>query len=151
MKKYKSSVTLQGNDFAYIAIHSALPSHELSWHIHKKTELQFVREPSTIPLTLVDTNEVSSHVVFYFRGLGNLRPMWFVKNIGNKASLIRVKPIPDYILVSQIHSEFENNADWVLILRKIQKVDMAYLFPEDRTRKIKWVLNLPHLIPSSAE
>lgn len=151
MKKYKSSVTLQGNDFAYIAIHSALPSHELSWHIHKKTELQFVREPSTIPLTLVDTNEVSSHVVFYFRGLGNLRPMWLVKNIGNKASLIRVKPIPDYILVSQIHSEFENNADWVLILRKIQKVDMAYLFPEDRTRKIKWVLNLPHLIPSSAE
>jgi hypothetical protein len=151
MKRYKSSVTLQGNDFAYIAIHSALPSHELSWHIHKKTELQFVREPSTIPLTQDDTNGVSSHVVFYFKGLGNIRPLWLVKNIGNNAPLIRVKPIPDYILVSQIHSEFENNADWVRILREIQKVDMAYLFPEDRTKKMKWVLNLPHLIPSSAE
>ncbi len=150
-KRYKTKVTLHGDNFAYVAIHTPLPSHEFNWKILQKTHFTFHREATPVPLIPTSDGHISKHVVFYFKGRGNIQPMWLVKNQGDIEHLMKVKPIPDYILVSQIHSEYEGMEEWIPLLREIIGVNTAYIFPENKVKRMNWVLNLPHLIPSSPE
>jgi hypothetical protein len=145
-KRYKSKTILQGNDFIYVAIHCNLLPYELVWQISRVSSLQFVCEPK--PFVFSQTNPPSKHILYYYAGMETIPRTWLVQNQGTAHVLTTSKPQVDYWLVWENDDEININDFWISLLKDKGLAQMAYLYPQERSHKITWGFDLPHLIPN---
>ena len=143
-KRYKSKTTMYGNDFNYVAIHCPMPPYELVWHIFREAHIQFQCEPN---LFLPKHNQdQSQHILYFFKGNQSLPRTWLLQNQGSQGVLIQSKPLPDYCMVWENNTEFSPTDFWISLLKDKGLVQMAYLYPQERSTKITWCFDLPQLL-----
>ena len=144
IKRHHQSYNLSPNDFKIVAIHSNISPYLLAWCLDDTFSTNFVCEPKTFEINL-SKNRLSQHIEYYFEGSETLSHMWILQNSGTNGKIISGKPSPDYWLIigdSELMPSFDQ---WLNKLKSIDKIQMAYVYPEHLSEKFNWVYMLSHL------
>ena len=147
IKYHKLSSKLAFNDFKIIAIHANIPAYRLAWCLDDTFSTQFVCEPESFTINLLPERN-SNHVEYHFNGSDTQSRLWLIQNNGTAGRLYSGKPTPDYWLIVEDVSFFDNFNHFIDQINGLDLVQMAYLFPELKAKKLTWTSHLSHLVLS---
>lgn len=144
IKRYKSTISPSTNDFKIIAVHSNISPYLLAWCLDDTFSTNFVCEPKTFTINL-SQNRISQHLEYYFEGSETISNMWILQNSGTTGKLFSGKPTPDYWILIGDQELMPNFDQWLDQLKSIEKIQLAYVFPEELSEKFHWIYRLSHL------
>ncbi len=143
-KRHKSTISIDGTNFTIIAIHTDFSPYSLAWCLFDTFSLQFVCENPPFQINL--PNQLDSiHAEYHFFGSEDYPRMWLIQNQGTQSRLVNSKPLPDYFLIFEEEDVILHFDHWLETLNRVARIQLAYVFPKDKTKKFHWVNELHHL------
>lgn len=144
VKRYKSTVSLNTNDFIVVGIHTDAPPFLASWCLCDTFSIQFVFEYADFTINLLEEEE-NKHNAYYFKGSAMYPKMWLVQNQGSFKKLVTTKPTPDYLLIIDDNDNLLDFESCMGQLKRIKHFQMIFGFPNDNKAKFVWLQELNHL------
>jgi hypothetical protein len=71
--------------------------------------------------------------------------MSLLENKGSSQFLFSGRPTPDFWLIVQESESMGGLSEWLEQLKRLNGVQMAYLFPSENHSKLAWLSQLRHL------
>ncbi len=146
-KRHKSKSTMLGDQFSYLALHCNFAPFELAWQIAQQTSIQFKCEKQ--PFKNQGVQPHSEHILYFFQGNQQVPRTWLLQNQGTESVLTVSKPPVDFWMVWENEEDLPGGDFWIYTLKDKGLVQMAYLYPLNRSSKITWCFDLPNLIPNN--
>ena len=144
VKRYKSTVSLNTNDFIVVGIHTDAPPFLASWCLCDTFSIQFVFESADFAINLLELEE-NKHNAYFFLGSAKYPKMWLVQNQGSFKKLVTNKPTPDYLLIIDDSDNLLDFESYFSQLKQIKHFLMIFGYPNDKNSKFVWLQELNHL------
>jgi hypothetical protein len=144
VKRYKSTVSLNTNDFIVVGIHTDAPPFLASWCLCDTFSIQFVFESADFAINLLELEE-NKHNAYFFLGSAKYPKMWLVQNQGSFKKLVTNKPTPDYLLIIDDSDNLLDFESYFSQLKQIKHFLMIFSYPNDKKTKFVWLQELNHL------
>ncbi len=144
VKRYKSTVSLNTNDFIVVGIHTDAPPFLASWCLYDTFSIQFVFESADFTINLLKEGE-NKHNAYYYSGSAIYPKMWLVQNQGSLNKLVMVRPTPDYLLIIDDNENILDLDFCMGRLKSIKHFQMVYSYPNENKAKFAWLQELNHL------
>lgn len=144
VKRYKSTVSLNTNDFIVVGIHTDAPPFLASWCLCDTFSIQFIFESADFTINLLEEEE-NKHNAYYFLGSAMYPKMWLVQNQGSFKKLVATRPTPDYLLIIEDNDNLLDFESYMGQLKRIKHFQMIFNYPNENKAKFVWLQELNHL------